>query len=58
MDKVILVEIKVRSYGRDFKVKTAQEKINEYIIEHDLDVISVSLFKEDEDNYLFTLTLR
>ncbi len=58
MEKVILVEINVRSYFRDSKVKKAQEKINEYIKEHCLDVISVSLFKEDEDNYLFTLTLR
>ena len=58
MDKVILVEINVRSKTRSYKVKGAQEKINEYIKENCLDVISVSLFKEDEDNYLFTLTLR
>lgn len=58
MEKVILVKINVRNYFRDSKVEKAQEKINEYIKEHCLGVINVSLFKEDEDNYLFTLTLR
>lgn len=58
MDKVILVEINVKSYFRDSKVKAAQDKINEYISERRLDVISVSLFRSDEDNFLFTLTTR
>lgn len=58
MDKVILVEINVRGYFRDSQVKAAQDKINEYISERRLDVISVSLFRSDEDNFLFTLTTR
>ncbi len=58
MDKIILVEINVGSYLRDSKVKAAQEKINEYIRNNHLEVLSVSLFKNDEDNYLFTITTR
>lgn len=58
MDKVILVEVNVWGYARDSKVKTAQNKINEYISEHNLDVISASLLRSDEDNFLFTLTMR
>lgn len=58
MDKVILVEINVRSYLDSGKVEAAQQKINEYIRENLLDVLSVSLFKEDKDNYIFTITTR
>lgn len=58
MEKVILKEVNVRRFLRSGKVKGAQEEINMFIKENCLDVISVSLFKEDEDNYLFTLTLR
>lgn len=58
MDKVILVEINVRSHLDSGKVKAAQSKINEYIRENLLDVLSVSLFKEDKDNYIFTITTR
>ncbi len=48
----------MRSYLSSGKVRAAQERINEYIRENCLDVISVSLFREDEDNYLFTLTVQ
>lgn len=58
MNKVVLVKINVRSYFRDAKLNAAQEKINEYIHDNSLDVICVSLFKEDENEYIFTLTLR
>lgn len=58
MKKVILVEINVRSYTNSYKLNGAQEKINEYIIENNLDVISASLFKESNDKYIFTLTLK
>lgn len=58
MDKVILVEVNVRNYLRDSKVKAAQDKINEYIRDSHLDVLSVSLFKNDDDNYIFTITTR
>lgn len=57
MEKIILIEINVSEYFRDTKLKKAQEKINEYIKKEDLDVSSVSLFKENEDKYIFTLTL-
>ena len=58
MDKVVLVKVNVRSYLRDGKLNAAQTKINEYIRDNSLDVICVSLFKEDENEYIFTLTLR
>ena len=58
MSKVILVEIDVRRYFSDCKRKKAQEMINEYIADKNLDVISASLFIENEDKYVFTLTLR
>ena len=43
---------------QDVKTQTAEKKINEFIYENNLDVISVSLFKENEDEYIFTLTLQ
>lgn len=49
MGKVILKEINVRSYMRDSKVKAAQDEINKYISDNNFDVISVSLFRNDED---------
>ena len=58
MKKIKLVKINVRSYMRDSKFQAAEDKINEYIVNSNLDVISVSLFKENEDEYIFTLTLR
>lgn len=57
MKKVILIEINVSAYFGEVKLKKSQEKINEYIEKKDLDVSSVSLFKENEDKYIFTLTL-
>lgn len=56
MKKVILHKINVGSFFSDVKLRVAQEKINEYIIENHLNVVSVSLFKESDDEYLFTLT--
>jgi hypothetical protein len=58
MKKVIIKTINVRSYMQDVKTQTAEKKINEFIYENNLDVISVSLFKENEDEYIFTLTLQ
>lgn len=58
MSKVILVEIDVRNYLRSCKRENAQKMINEYIADKNLDVISASLFIENEDKYIFTLTLR
>ena len=58
MDKVILEKVNVRSFTHSTKLKSAQKKINEYIMENNLDVICVSLFKENDDEYLFTLTVR
>ena len=58
MYSVILKNIDVGSFFSDSKKKKAQEKINAYIAENELDVVSVSLFKENEDNYLFTITVR
>lgn len=58
MNKVIIKTINVRSYVASAKVKAAENTINKFIDENNLDVISVSLFKESEDEYIFTLTLR
>lgn len=59
MNKVIIKTINVRSYiGSVAKVKAAENEINKFIDDNNLDVISVSLFKENEDEYIFTLTLR
>lgn len=58
MNKVIIKTINVRSYVASAKVKAAEKTINKFIDENNLDVISVSLFKENEDEYIFTLTLR
>lgn len=58
MNKVIIKTINVRSYVASAKVKAAENTINKFIDENNLDVISVSLFKENEDEYIFTLTLR
>lgn len=59
MNKVIIKTINVRSYvGSVAKVNAAENEINRIIDENNLDVISVSLFKENEDEYIFTLTLR
>ena len=58
MNKVIIKTINVRSYVASTKVKAAENTINKFIDENNLDVISVSLFKENEDEYIFTLTLR
>ena len=58
MAKIILKNIDVHSFFRDSKLNKAEEQINAFIREEGIDVISVSLFKEDEDNYLFTLTVR
>lgn len=58
MNKVIIKTINVRSYVTSAKVKAAENTINKFIDENNLDVISVSLFKENEDEYIFTLTLR
>lgn len=55
MRNVILYKVNVRDYVSTEKVKGAQKKINEYINTNNLNVVSVSLFKEDDD-YLFTLT--
>lgn len=58
MNKVIIKTINVRGYVASAKVKAAENEINKIIDENNLDVISVSLFKENEDEYIFTLTLR
>lgn len=58
MKKVILKKIDVRCFVGSAKLSGAEQRINEYIIEEKLDVISVSLFKEDDDTYIFSLTLR
>lgn len=58
MNKVIIKTINVKSILASAKVKAAENKINEFIDENNLDVISVSLFKESENEYIFTLTLR
>lgn len=58
MNKVILVNINVRSYVRSAKFNAAQEKINDYIIDNGLDVNSVSLFIKNENEYIFTITLK
>lgn len=58
MNRIILKEINVRSYFRDEKMKRAQEKINEYIQQNNLEVIAASLIRENEDEYFFTLTVR
>ncbi len=56
MKKVILHKVNVRSFISSGKLKAAQDKINEYIIENRLSVLSVSLYKENDDEFLFTLT--
>jgi hypothetical protein len=56
MKKVILYKVNVRSFFRDAKLRAAEETINRYINENNLNVASVSLFKENDDEYLFTLT--
>ncbi|WP_394887667.1 hypothetical protein [Clostridium butyricum] len=56
MKKIILHTVNVERFVRSAKQKGAQDKINEFITENNLNVISVSLFKENEDEYLFTLT--
>lgn len=56
MKRVILHKVNVKSFFSSAKLKTAQDKINEYIIENKLNVVSVSLYKENDDEYLFTLT--
>ena len=56
MTKVILFKVNLRSYFREKKLSAAEEKVNTYIRENNLNVASVSLFKENDDEYIFTLT--
>lgn len=56
MKRVVLKKINVCSFIRDAKQRAAEDKINAFIRENNLNVVSVSLFIEDEDNYIFTLT--
>lgn len=58
MNEVILVRVNVHSFLSNAKADAAQNKINEYIKKNYLNVICVSLFKESEDDYLFTLTVK
>lgn len=58
MDKVILKYIDVTQAFKGSEISEAQRKINEYLVEKNLDVISVSMCKEDTNKYIFALTLR
>jgi hypothetical protein len=54
--KIILEMVNVRSFVGSKKQDAAERKINEYITENNLEVISTSLFIKSDDEYLFTLT--
>ena len=58
MNKVILVRINVGKYGSNEKASKAQKKINEYIADKKINLVAASLFKENEDEYLFALTVK
>lgn len=58
MNKIILVRVNVEKYKSNAKASKAQEKINEYIKNEKINVVAASLFKESEDEYLFTLTVK
>lgn len=44
MEKIIIQKVNIRGYMRDSKMKAAQQRINEYIQDNNLDVICASLF--------------